>query len=101
MSDDKRIEEILARHLHEESSWNLSSMLRPQTHEDRAALLIFISRQNVEIQRLRDELCWYADPRNHSLIEIRRPGYSGPVENNSNVMLDGGERARAALEDKP
>lgn len=94
MSDEK-IEEILARHLYEEGSW-IASMLCPQTHEDRAELLIFISRQNEKIQRLRDGLCWYADPRNHSPLEIRRSG--DPVENNSPVMLDCGERARKALE---
>jgi hypothetical protein len=103
MSDEKRIEEILARHLHEEGSCS-ASMLCPQTHEDRADLLIFISRHREEIQRLREELQWYADPRNHVPIEIRRPGDPDPAVvfvKQPPIMLDGGERARNALEGKP
>lgn len=63
-----------------------------------------IRRQRVENERLRAALRWYADPRNHFPVERRSPGAPDPAVifvEEPPIMLDGGERARRALEDKP
>lgn len=57
-----------------------------------------------EIERLRAALRWYADPRNHFPVERRSPGDPDPAVifvEEPPIMLDGGERARRALEGKP
>ena len=57
-----------------------------------------------EVERLREALRWYADPRNHFPIEIRRPGDPDPAVvfmEAPSIMSDGGQRARDALKAKP
>lgn len=57
-----------------------------------------------EIERLRAALRWYADPRNHFPVERRSPGDPDPAVvfvEEPPIMLDGGRRARSALEGKP
>ena len=63
-----------------------------------------VDRLRAEIERLRAELRWYADPRNHFPVERRNPGAPDPAVvfvEEPPIMLDGGERARRALEGKP
>lgn len=57
-----------------------------------------------EIERLREALRWYADPRNHFHVERRNPGDPDPAVifvEEPQIMDDCGRRARAALEGKP
>lgn len=57
-----------------------------------------------EVERLRAALRWYADPRNHFPVEIRRPGDPDPAVvflEEPPIMSDGGKRASKAMEGKP
>ena len=63
-----------------------------------------IEQLRADNERLRAELRWYADPRNHFPVERRNPGAPDPAVvfvEEPPIMLDGGERARRALEGKP
>jgi len=74
--------------------------VRQEREEHRAE----VDRLRAEIKRLRAALRWYADPRNHFPVERRSPGAPDPAVifvEEPPIMLDGGERARRALEGKP
>lgn len=63
-----------------------------------------IEKLRAEIERLREALRWYADPRNHFPVERRNPGDPDPAVvfiEEPPIMLDGGRRAHEALEGKP
>lgn len=81
------------------SGWILASPDR--VYEPTHALVAAVV---AEVERLREALCWYADPRNHFPVERRSPGDPDPalvVIEEPPIMSDGGERARYALEGKP
>ena len=64
----------------------------------------YLARKDAEIERLREALRWYADPRNHFPVDRRNPGDPDPAVifvEEPPIMIDGGTRAREALEGKP
>ena len=74
--------------------------IRREREEHRAE----VEKLRSEIERLREALRWYADPRNHFPVERRSPGAPDPAVifvEEPPIMLDGGRRARSALEGKP
>lgn len=54
-----------------------------------------------EIERLREALIWYADPRNHFPVERLSHGPAVIFVEEPPIMSDGGTRARSALEGNP
>ena len=95
MSDDK-IAEIRARHERGPRAM-LPLTGYAEVHTDRATLL-------AEVERLREALRWYADQRNHFPVDRRNPGDPDPAVifvEEPPIMIDGGTRAREALEAKP
>ena len=112
MSEDK-IAKIRARHS-KRSEIDQSGCCRldgftfmgslAQSQKDVATLLAEDDRQREENERLREAVRWYADPRNHFPVERRSPGDPDPAVvfvEEPPIMLDGGRRARSALEGKP
>ena len=81
-----KIAEIRARHSQDERWHNGPSMLCPQSHDDRATLLI-------EIERLREAMQFYADPNRYKSTSVHMCGHS----TGQSVMIDGGRKAREAL----
>ena len=97
MSDIKTWIERCEEHPDHQSGMISDGMIRARMCEEIADL-------RAEIERLREALRWYADPRNHFPVERRSPGDPDPAVifvEEPPIMLDGGERARRALEGKP
>ena len=92
-------------------TWHQRAMAHPDHQSGmisegmiRARMCEEIEDLRAEIERLHKALRWYADPRNHFPVERRSPGAPDPAVifvEEPPIMLDGGERARRALEGKP
>ena len=113
--NDNKIAEIRARYEEDEQFWKPAGDSRPRNLIDRGILLAEVQRLRLEvkhlrqarndalaggdilkrvIERLREALMFYADRRLYRTTTVHMCGHSVGQP----VTIDGGERARKALE---